>query len=158
MQVNDSTKGEVLRWTKPSKPSVILTYFAESQSLANVGDVATIKFVRYLKKIPPKLRVCNGCCGDCSDVVAIVWWLRFRGRNLVAVVSGCVVAVVAVVAADKQVLYTSALFRTSEVLVGGGLQARPLFSIRLPMYADVRDCSVQCTPYVPCLWLEGLAV
>lgn len=110
------------------------------------------------KKNPSQLRVCNGCCGDCGDVVAIVWWLRFRGRNLVAVVGGCVVAVVAVVAADKHVLYTSALFRTSEVLVGGGLQARPLFSIRLPMYADVRDCSVQCTPYVPCLWLEGLAV
>lgn len=86
-------------------------------------------------------------------VVAMVWWLRFRGRNLVAVVGGCVVAVVAVVAADKQVLYTSALFRTSEVRVGGGCRhARSSPSVFQCMLTCVISlCNVRRTHYA-CGW------
>ena len=42
--VNDPSKGPVLRWTKPKKPTVLLTYFTESQTLAAVGDKATVRF------------------------------------------------------------------------------------------------------------------
>ena len=42
--VQDDRHGTALRWTKPKKPTVLLTYLDKPLPLATMGDVAAVRF------------------------------------------------------------------------------------------------------------------